>query len=98
MAEELRALSDFRKQRRRENTASSTQLLRDQDIPFEVRNGGAHLIVDGVADFWPSTGLWIPRDRQYGKDRGVMRLLTFVRARQLDRARKSRSETSCNKV
>jgi hypothetical protein len=88
--EVFRAMDEERRRRRQHNTTSSTQLLQEQGIPFESRNGGAHLIVDGVADFWPSTGLFIPRDRQWAKDRGVMRLLKFVRARQLDRERACR--------
>lgn len=95
MGEVFQDYTRLRKEKRRSNTENSTELLRQQGVPFESRNGGAHLIVDGVADFWPSTGLYIPRDRTYGKDRGVMRLLKFVRARQLDRRR---SETSCNKL
>lgn len=95
MAEGFRALSEIRKGKRRDNTKRSTQLLQDEGIPFESRNGGAYLIVDGVAHFWPSTGLYIPIDRAYGRDRGVFGLLKFVRARQLDRRR---SETPCNKV
>jgi hypothetical protein len=87
MGEVFRDYTALRKQKRRDNTRDSTRLLQDQGVPFESRNGGAHLIVDGVADFWPSTGLFIPRDRTWGKDRGVMRLLKFVRARQLDRRR-----------
>lgn len=91
MAEGFRVLSEIRKGKRRDNTKYSTQLLTDQGVPFESRNGGAHLLVDGVAHFWPSTGLFIPFDRKWNKDRGVMRLLKFVRARQLDRERACRN-------
>ena len=85
--EVFRMMDEERKRGRQHNTTSSTQLLREQGIPFVSKNGGAHLIVDGVADFWPSTGLFKPRDPKYGKDRGVMWLLKYVRARQLDRQR-----------
>lgn len=85
--EVFRAMDQERKRRRQHNTTYSTQLLVEQGIPFVSKKGGAHLIVDGVADFWPSTGLYIPRDRQWSRDRGVMRLIKFVRGRQLDRQR-----------
>jgi hypothetical protein len=87
MGDYFRDYTVMRREKRRSNTENSTELLRQQGIPFESRNGGAHLVVDGVADFWPSTGLFIPRDRTYSRDRGVSRLLDFVRARRLDRVR-----------
>ena len=60
---ELRA---YRKEKRSQNTSSSTGILRDRDVRFESRNGGAHLMVEsvhGVIDFWPSTGLWNLRNK-----------------------------------
>lgn len=60
------------------NTAASTQLLIDKGVPFTSHNNGAHLVVDGRFDFWPSTGLWIARNRR-SQGRGV-----FVLLRQLE--------------
>lgn len=85
MAEVFNDYAKLRQQKRRTNTEHSTNILKLEGIPFESRNGGAHLIVDGIVDFWPGTGLFIPRDSRWGRDRGVMRLLRFIRARKLDR-------------
>jgi hypothetical protein len=56
----------------------SLKLLRDRDIPFVVKNGGAHIIVNGRIDFWPGTGLWIERGGPRG--RGVKDLLRHIGA------------------
>jgi hypothetical protein len=40
------------------------QYLTDAKIPFETKNGGVHLIVEGphgYIDVWPTTGKWSPR-------------------------------------
>lgn len=95
MGDDFKAYSEERRQKRRQNTEYSTEYLRELGVPFEVCNHGAHLIVAGIVDFYPSTGLFIPRDRSYGKDRGLHRMLKFLRARALDAKRR---ETSCNKV
>lgn len=87
MADDFRVLRESGQKKRRDNRVHSTELLKQQGIPFESKNGGVHLIVDGCVDFWPSTGLFIPRDTKYSKDRGVFRLMKFVRARQLERQR-----------
>ncbi len=51
-------------QRRANNRDRSAALLRSNGVPFESKNGGAHLIVQGhqvLIDFWPGTGLWQER-------------------------------------
>jgi hypothetical protein len=90
MGEAFRDYAQDRQQKRRENTKRSTDLLKHEGVSFDSRNGGAHLIVAGIVDFYPGTGLFIPRDRQYGKDRGVFRLLKFLRARRLETERTCR--------
>jgi hypothetical protein len=77
MTEGFRAMSKAAKEKRRTNTAASTNLLAQNDVVYESKNGGAHLIVQGnhhVIDFWPSTGLWIIRGEKT-KHRGVYNLL-----------------------
>lgn len=79
-AEVFNALRQGVKERRAKNTVSSTSILRVNKIPFESKNNGAHLIVEGldgdVFDFWPSTGLFISRKTGL-KRRGVRKLLGF---------------------
>jgi hypothetical protein len=59
-----RDVNAARQEKRRSNRTGSPQLLTEAGIPFESKNGGAHLIVranGAVIDFWPGTGLWIVR-------------------------------------
>jgi hypothetical protein len=79
MAEDFGALKEAGREKRRYNAASSTAFLKEQHIPFEPHNNGAHLVVAGIVDFWPSTGLWIPRDKKHKRGRGVFKLVRFVR-------------------
>ena len=44
------------------NKSKHTQDLIDLSIPFESKNFGYHLIIDGKVDYWPSTGKWFVRD------------------------------------
>lgn len=57
------------------NREASKRFLEHQDIEFEVKSGGSHLLVTGskgLIDFWPGTGKWISRDGTKG--RGVREL------------------------
>lgn len=70
-----------RQHKREANRASSPEMLTKADIRFQSRNGGAHLIIahgDTFIDFWPGTGLWIPRDTKR-KSRGVKKLISYVK-------------------
>jgi len=63
--------------KRAKNRDTSTQLLKEAQIQFEVKNLGAHLIIthkDLVADFWPGTGLWQIRGTTK-QARGVRKLI-----------------------
>jgi hypothetical protein len=70
-------------EKRARNREFSKGLLTQCGIPFESKNGGAHLIVtrSGVpwADFWPGTGKWIERatrdNPQPAPKRGVRQLI-----------------------
>jgi hypothetical protein len=59
------------------NRENSAYLLDKNDIEYEVKNGGAHLIVSHnglVADFWPGTGKYTIRGTNM-YNRGVFNLL-----------------------
>lgn len=65
--------------KRARNRSFSTELLAQRGVPFESKNGGAHLIVTrhGApwADFWPGTGKWIERATKDNPKRGVRQLI-----------------------
>lgn len=69
----------MKQQKKRDNLALSTDILRQRGVAFESKNNGVHLIVSGgsmVIDFWPSTGKWIVRGGCSG--RGVFPLLRIL--------------------
>lgn len=74
MGEFFNDLRKFRQEKRADNRESSRQLLLDAGIPFQERNGGAHLIVAERFDFWPGTGKWIERGTKTYR-RGVFNLI-----------------------
>ena len=75
------AMQEASQQRRASNRANSAALLRANGVPFESKNGGAHLIVEGrecPIDFWPGTGKWHSRCGKKGF--GVRNLVAFIGA------------------
>ena len=76
------AMQEASQQRRASNRANSAALLRANGVPFESKNGGAHLIVrDGsgrIFDLWPGTGLWQLRGAPQ-RWRGVQSLLGNIK-------------------
>jgi hypothetical protein len=55
-------------------------LLTKYEIPFEIKNDGTHLIVEGninFIDYWPSTGKWIDRN-QTRSGFGVRTLIHYI--------------------
>lgn len=66
------------KRKRRANREHAAYLLTQAGIPFESKNEGAHLIVQGrevIIDFWPGTGKFITRAGKTGRGvRHVMEL------------------------
>ena len=76
------AIQEASQQRRASNRANSAALLRANGVPFESKNGGAHLIVrDGsgrIFDLWPGTGLWRLRGAPH-RWRGVQSLLGTIK-------------------
>jgi len=75
-----------KQEKRASNRVQSAELLDRADVKYEVRNEGAHLIVDTcgthpnqtAVDFWPGTGLWIRRDNHH-RQRGVHSLIKFIK-------------------
>lgn len=73
------AMKEESKKRRAGHREASPKLLEDASVPFESKNGGAHLIVEGsksYIDFWPGTGKWITRNGKRGF--GVKNLIKCV--------------------
>ena len=71
------ALKEYSQRKRADNRESSAMFLAEAGIPFEAKNGGAHLIVSAaglVVDFWPETGLWAVRGTNERR-RGVRHLI-----------------------
>ena len=79
IGDEYAELAERSKKKRSNNRNGSAQLLTNKEIPFESKNSGAHLIVEGsecFIDFWPGTGKWISRDGAKGF--GVRNLITHI--------------------
>lgn len=79
VGEAFKDMKGYVKQKRKSNTVSSTDILKDKGIEFTSNNGGSHLIIkgkDGLIDFWPSTGKFIARNGKRG--RGVFKLLKLL--------------------
>ena len=81
MGDMYREMNRLRKEKRQRNMKDSNTFLVAKGINFRTNNGGAHLIINepntGPIDFWPSTGLWIPRNTKK-KSRGVQNLITYI--------------------
>ena len=60
---------------------AGAKLMRELGVPFELKNGGAHLILQHknmTIDFWPGTSKWLVRgqSRSY---QGIELLLTVLK-------------------
>ncbi len=65
--------------KRANNRDNSADYLKERNIPFVSKNGGAHLIVEGTTcfiDYWPGTGRWNTRDGVKGF--GVRNLVKHI--------------------
>lgn len=77
LADVFREMKKRSQEKRAENRHAAPLKLESAGIEFQVRNMGAHLIVQGkyqVFDFWPGTGKFIGRSSQI-KGRGIRNLL-----------------------
>jgi hypothetical protein len=77
IGDDFRELREASKARRAANRELSTEMLKTAGVRFQVSNGGAHLIVDGVVDFWPGTGRFIHRTTK-ASGRGVRNMLKTI--------------------
>lgn len=82
LAETYTGMKEAKREKRASNRESGAALLTREAIPFEERNHGRHLLVNGgplgVIDYWPGTGRWIARFT--GKNgRGVKGLLRHIK-------------------
>jgi hypothetical protein len=66
------------REKRAANRAASALALGAAEIPFVAHNGGAHLVVAEVWDFWPGTGLFQHRHVP-ASGRGVRALIRKVK-------------------
>ena len=67
-------------EKREQNRENSTDLLIQTGISFKEHNYGLHLVIqhnEDIIDFYPSTGLWIIRKKNYQR-RGVKKLLKYL--------------------
>lgn len=61
MVEDFNAYRDYFREKKQHNKDYSTNLLIENGINFESRNGGIHLMINtekGRINFYPSTGLY----------------------------------------
>lgn len=61
MGEDFRAMKEASREKKANNLASSTDILKKARVNFTSHNNGVHLVIqhsDRLIDFWPSTGKW----------------------------------------
>lgn len=78
LGDDFRAWDKQKKEKKASNLVYSTNLLIENGIEFESKNGGVHLIVkgkDGLIDFWPSTGNYVVRKGNGKFGRGVRNVI-----------------------
>jgi hypothetical protein len=75
-----RDVKEIRQEKRASNRVNGQENLTKEGIPFEIKNNGAHLIVEGNScfiDYWPGTGRWNSRDGVSGF--GVRSLIHHIK-------------------
>jgi len=80
MNEIYKSLSEYSKIKRKSNRNSGLKHLERELIPFEIKNNGVHLVVEGnkgFIDYWPGTGRWISRSGIKGF--GVRNLINAIK-------------------
>lgn len=81
VAEDWRAIRAASQERRATNRANALPALEGAGVPYQVHNGGAHIVVtsdDWTIDFWPGTGLWKSRGGGI-QGRGIRGLLAVCK-------------------
>jgi hypothetical protein len=77
--DDYKAMNEHGKEKRSNNRDKSAEYLNEHSIPFETKNFGVHLIVEGrdcYIDFWPGTGKWKTRKGESGF--GVRNLADYI--------------------
>lgn len=77
MGELFKDLKEHSQQKRASNRETSSELLNKHKIPYQSKNYGAHLIItynSVIIDFWPGTGMFILRNKQKTRGRGIFKL------------------------
>lgn len=72
-----RAYKDASQEKRAANRQDSAQILANQGIPYISHNGGVHLVVCGLWNFWPGTGKYM-EIRGSRQGRGVFNLIALI--------------------
>ena len=72
------AMKQHGQRKRRSNLENSTDILMENQIHFESKNNGIHLIVQNEFDFYPSTGLFKNR-KTNKKGRGIFSLIKILK-------------------
>ena len=74
--------------KKEQNRIQAKTLLKQNNIPYGVYNNGHHWVLEPASgpragqkiDYWPGTGVWIPRIDKTTKRRGVLKLLKYLGA------------------
>jgi hypothetical protein len=80
MGEMFNEWREDKKKKKASNLEFSTNELIKRGVSFESKNGGVHLVIeslDGLIDFWPSTGKFKVRASNEYK-RGLRNLLKHL--------------------
>lgn len=65
-------------EKKRRNLENALKSLKDNNISYEEKSNGIHLVVEGKIDYWPTTGKFIRRsDKKQG--RGIRNLVRVVK-------------------
>ena len=81
MGEMYSDMKEHSKNKRAGNRENAVIILKHEEIEFESKNIGAHLIVQGIGgiiDFWPGTGKYVTRCGTYS-GRGIRNLIKIAK-------------------
>jgi len=84
ITEAFAAMKEAGKAKKLANRTASTKILEELNIPFESKNNGIHLVVQGkhhIIDFWPSTGKFTVRNTS-AKGRGIKGVLELCNVKK----------------
>lgn len=82
LGEIFREMKEQKQKKRHNNMHNSLRVLGSKGVGFESLNHGYHLRVEGVIDFYPTTGLWITVDKSE-RGRGVMLMIRYLKKKKI---------------